>query len=100
MRTAKPASGVGEVLPDLMTPVGPVVAALCAPVVEVMAHAARAEDPRQAVRLLRMLPRTGAGRQVDVARRQMVQRRAVAEIGPVVDGMVEVEVGVVVAGPE
>ena len=71
-----------------------------APVVEMMRDAAARENPRQPVGLGRVLPRPGAGRQMDVAAGQVMERPAVGQVGGVVDGVVEVEVVVVVAEHE
>src|SRR5215207_600974 len=78
-RLAPPASDVVHVLVHLMPPVRPVVSAHRAPVVEVMTDAAAGENPREAIGLARFFPRTGAGRDVDVAAGEVVQRPAVGQ---------------------
>src|SRR4051794_815034 len=90
-------SRTSEVFPQHVPPIRPIVSALGAPVVEMVRNAAGGENPREAVRFLRVLPRSGARRQVDVATRQMVPRPAVGDVRGVVDGVVEVEVVVVLA---
>src|SRR6266567_9335018 len=92
-----PRSRLRQVLPHLMPPVRPVVAALLAPVVEVMRNPAAGENPRQAIRLFRLLPEARARRQMDVAAREMVQRPRIRKAWSVVHGIIEVEIVVVVA---
>ena len=56
-----------HVLPHLVMPVGPFVAAFRAPVVQMMRYAAALEHLRHSVGRSAVLPRTTAGREVDVA---------------------------------
>src|SRR5204863_4474818 len=87
----------GQVLVHLPLPVWPVVAALGAPVVEGDGNAFRARHVRQAIRRRAVLPGRVPGGQVDVAPAQLVQVPGVGQAGDVVDGVVEIEVVVVVA---
>ena len=78
-----------------MLPIRPVVSAERTPVVQVMPHAAAREDLRHPVRFAAVLERTGPGREVDVAARQVAERPGIVDVGHVVDRVVEVEVVVV-----
>src|SRR5919201_1787811 len=56
-----------DVFPHLVMPVGPLVTAFRAPVVEMMRNAAVSEDLRHSIGRSAVLPRTTTGREMDVA---------------------------------
>ena len=76
-------------------PVGPFVAALRTPVVQMMGNAAVRQDPRHLVGRPAVLPRAAAGRELDVATPVLVQKPRVTLVGHVVFRVIEVEVVVV-----
>src|SRR5437773_132567 len=84
-----------HVLPHLVMPVGPVVAAFRAPVVQMMSNAAIPEDLGHSVGRPAVLPRTTAGHESDVATRVLVEKPGVMLVGHIVDRVIEVEVVVV-----
>src|SRR6266403_4346229 len=83
------------VLPHLVMPVGPFVPALRAPVVKMMRNAAIPKNLGHSVGRAAVLPRSTAGREVDVATRQLVEKPGVVLVGHIVDRIIEVEVVVV-----
>lgn len=85
----------GDVFAHLVLPEGPVVAALGAPVVEGVANALAGEDFRKAVGGAAILPRAGAGGDVNIARSKLAENPGIVKIGEVVDGIVEIKIVVV-----
>ena len=84
-----------DVFPHLVMPVGPFVPALWAPVVQMMSNAAIFEDLRHSVGRPAVLPRTTAGREMDVATPVLVEKPRVILVGYVVDRVIEVEIVVI-----
>jgi len=84
-----------DVFPHLVMPVGPLVSAFRAPVVEMMRNTAIPEDLGHSIGRPAVLPRTAAGHQVDIATRVMMEIPGVTLVGHIVDRVVEVEVVVV-----
>jgi hypothetical protein len=78
-----------------MLPEGPVVAPFRAPVIHGVANAFAGENFGEAIGGAAVLPGTGAGNQVDVARIVLLVIPAVGKIGKVIDGIVEVKIAVV-----
>ena len=66
-----------DVFPHLVMPIGPFVAALRAPVVEMMRDAAALEHGRHPIGRSGVLPRAGAGREMDVAARELMEKPGV-----------------------
>src|SRR2546425_10227369 len=79
-----------------MLPVWPIVAALGAPVVEMVRDAPGPEDVGEPVGRAAVLVWPAPRREVDVALMEVGEEVGVAQVGHVVDGVVEVEVVVVV----
>src|SRR5262249_34504013 len=84
-----------DVLPHLVMPVGPFVAALRAPVVEMMSNAAIPENLGHSIARPAVLPRATAGHEPDVATRVLMEIPRVTLVGHVVHRVVEVEVVVI-----
>ena len=78
-----------------MVPIRPVVAALGTPVVERVVHALAPQDLGQLIRRPAVLERTVPGDDTDVAARQILVHPGIAQVGEIVDGVVEIEVVVV-----
>ncbi len=76
-------------------PIGPFVAALRAPVVEMMRDAAVPEHFGEAVGRARHFPRAAAGREVDVAGAVLVEKPGVVQVCDVVDRVIEIKIVVV-----
>ena len=85
-----------SVLVELLLPERPVVAAVGAPVVDRVADAARPQHARELVGRAGVLEGAVAGDEPDVVLRQLLQVPGIAQARHVVDGVVEVEVVVVV----
>ncbi len=85
----------GDVFAHLVLPVGPVVAALGAPIVERVADAFAGEDFGEAVGGAAVLPRACAGGDVDVAGGELSEEPRIAEVREIVHGIVEIEIVVV-----
>src|SRR6266496_1662163 len=84
-----------DVLPHLVMPVGPFVPALRAPVIKMISDAAIPEDLGHSVCRSAVLPRTTAGREVDITTPILIEKPGVILVGHVVDRVIEVEVVVV-----
>src|ERR1700674_3783909 len=84
-----------DVFAHLVLPVGPVMAALGTPVVQVMVNAFAGEDFGEAVRGAAVFPRAGAGGDVDVARCKLAKVPGIVEIREIVDGVIEIKIVVV-----
>jgi len=84
-----------DVLPHLMMPVRPFVPTLRAPVVQMMRDPAAREHGGHLVGRPAVLPRTTAGREMDVATPVLVEKPGVILVGHVVDRVIEVEIVVV-----
>src|SRR5438477_8008940 len=85
-----------DVRVHLPLPVWPIVAAVGTPVVQMMGDASGAQHLREPVGRAAVLVGPAPGGQVDVALLEVGEVVRVAEAGHVVDGVVEVEVVVVV----
>src|SRR5713226_3645476 len=85
----------GNVLAHLVLPIRPVVPALRTPIVEGVANALRGEHFGEAIRRARVFPLAGAGGNVNVAGGELLEHPRIAEVGQVIDGIVEVKVVVV-----
>src|ERR1700719_2209879 len=96
-RLAQELEQAGDVFAHFGFPVGPVVAALGAPIVEGVADAFAGEDLGEAVGGGGVFPFAGAGDQMNVAGGQVTVGPRVAQILEVVDRVVEVEIIVVEA---
>jgi len=86
---------LADVFPHLVVPVGPIVAAFRAPVVEVMIYAASLEDFRHLVGRAAVFSGTAAGREVNVAGCELFANPGIMLIGHVIDRVIEIEVVVV-----
>ena len=84
-----------DVLPHLVMPVGPFVAALRAPVVQLMRNAAARQDLGHSVGRPAVLPRTTAGHEPDVATRVLMEKPGITLVRHIVDRVIEIEVVVV-----
>src|SRR5256886_13037227 len=84
-----------DVFPHLVMPVGPLVPALRAPVVQIMSNAAVPEDLGHPVGRPAVLPRTAASHEPDVTARVLMEKPGITLVSHVVDRVVEVEVVVV-----
>src|ERR1700741_5133372 len=84
-----------DVFAHHVLPVGPVVAAVGAPVVERMADAFAGEDFGQAIGRAGIFPLAGAGGDMNVAGGELLVDPGIAQVGEVIDGIVEVKIVVV-----
>src|SRR5262249_34353397 len=84
-----------HVFPHLVMPVGPLVTALRAPVVQMMSNAAVPEDLGHAVARPAVLPRSTAGHEPDVATRVVMKIPCVTQVRHVVHRVIEIEVVVI-----
>jgi hypothetical protein len=84
-----------DVFPHLVMPVGPFVATLRAPVVQMMGDPPVPENLGHSVGRAAVLPRTAAGREVNVAGRVLMQIPGIVLVGHIVDRIIEIEVVVV-----
>ena len=85
----------GDVFAHLVFPVRPVVATLRAPVVEGVVDAFAGENVGEAIGGAAVFPLAGAGADVNVATGKLIVDPGIAEVGEVVDGIVEVKIVVV-----
>lgn len=76
-------------------PVGPFVSALRAPVVEMMSNSAAREHGGHLVGRAGHFPRATAGREVDVATCQLLEKPRVVLVGHIIHGVIEVEIVVI-----
>src|SRR6266481_2036120 len=83
------------VLPHLVLPVGPVVAALGPPVVERMADALAGENLGEPVGRAAVLPLARSRADVNVASRKLAEEPRIAQIRKIIDRIVEVEIVIV-----
>jgi hypothetical protein len=86
---------VRDVLAHLVLPVRPVVAALWTPIVQRVADALAGKDFGKAIGRAAVLPRAGAGGDVNVAGGELAEEPRIAEIREIVHGIVEIEIVVV-----
>src|SRR6476646_5674599 len=86
---------LADVFPHLVMPVGPFVAALRAPVVQMMSNAAIPEDLGHSIGRPAVLPWTTARHEVDVATRVLMKIPGITLVGYIVYRIIEVEVVVV-----
>src|SRR6266850_1680149 len=84
-----------DVFPHLVMPVGPFVAALRSPVVEMMRNAPTRQDLGQSVGGAAVLPRTTAGHEPDVATGVLVEKPGITLVSHIVDRVIKVEVVVI-----
>src|SRR6266481_1731119 len=91
----RPLEMSAHVLPHLVMPVGPFVAALWAPVVQMMSNPAARKHGGKLVGRPAVFPRATAGREVYVATPVQVEKPGVVLVGHIVDRIIEVEVVVV-----
>src|SRR6266481_9216341 len=84
-----------EVLAHLVLPVGPVVATLGTPIVQMMVNAFAGENFGETVGRAAVFPRAGAGGDVDVASGEVAELPGVVEIREIVYGIIEIKVVVV-----
>jgi hypothetical protein len=84
-----------DVLPHLVMPVRPFVPALRAPVIKMMSDAAIPEHLGHSIGRPAVLPRTAAGREMDVTTPILIEEPHVILVGHIVDRVIEVEVVVV-----
>src|SRR6266404_5142537 len=84
-----------DVFPHHVLPVRPVVAAFGAPVIERMANAFPAKNLGQAVRRPGVFPLPGAGGDMNVAGGKLLVYPGIAQVGEVVDGIVEIKIVVI-----
>ena len=84
-----------DVFPHLVMPVGPLVPAFRAPVVQMMGNAAVPEDFRHPVRRPTVLPRTTAGHKMDVATGVLMEIPGITLVSNIVHRIIEVEVVIV-----
>jgi hypothetical protein len=87
----------GDVFAHFVFPVGPIVAALRAPIIDRVADAFSGEDFGESVGWAAVLPLAGAGDQANVATGQLIVKPGIGKIGEIVDGIVEIEIFVVEA---
>src|SRR2546421_8929447 len=86
---------LADVFPHLMMPVRPFVAALGAPVVQVMGYATAGEDLGHFIGGAGDFPRAATGREVDVAGSELFANPGIMLVGHVIDWVIEIEVVVV-----
>src|SRR5215472_16531880 len=86
---------LAHVFPHLVMPVGPLMPAFRAPVVQMMRDSAIPEDLRHSITRAAVLPRTTAGHEPDVATGVLMEIPRITLVGHVVYGVIEIEVVVV-----
>src|SRR5215831_275353 len=86
---------LADVFPHLMMPVGPFVAALGPPVVQMMSNASIPEDFGHSVGRAAVFPWTTAGHEMDVATCVLMEIPGVALVSDIVHRVIEVEIVVV-----
>src|SRR5229473_8021337 len=84
-----------NIFAHLVLPVGPVVAAHGAPIVERMAKVLVGEDAGEMIGGTGVLPLAGARRQVNITGPELVVNPRIGKILDVVDGIVEIKIVVV-----
>src|SRR5215471_6860190 len=84
-----------DVFPHLVMPVRPLVAALRAPVVQMMRNAAVLEYLGHTIGRPAVLPRTAAGHEPNIATRVLMEIPGITLVSHIVDRIVEIEVVVI-----
>src|SRR5262249_50583789 len=86
---------LGDVLGHLVFPVWPVMATHRSPVVKRMANSLAGENFRETVTRATVLPRTGAGANVNVTRGNLLIKPGITHVGEVIDRVVKIKIVIV-----